>query len=412
MIIRRLRPLTPVLAAALSVPAACLVLGAGGDAPVTPAKGGATGKPDQRSFGQSLISAEGVDVPAVYIIPMKGQMGTDIHGSIYEEVIEDLNSHKPDVIIFVLDSSDHPDLMVPQVEDPRETRGFLMIEEYRDLVYTLRDKLPDVRRAIWVKDSVGFSSLLALSWEELYMSPTARLSGLRRVIDTTGADKWSDPDVRAKMSAAWTAFVKSFLEYGDRGMEIADAMLWPEQKLSASFKGREVMWSPTDAGEFVVDSDVKNTVEFRAKSAEDLLISSGTVESLDDLLFLMGYREYRLVDGQGEKLVDAYIDQWRKAFDQTKEWYADYQQHRGWAGGDEALKWLGRAKRDLEQIISTMKRYKAVGFRWQTDMGISMDKLEVEVEKIREEIQALKDGRRGGGGGNRSGGGMSGGGGG
>ncbi len=403
---RRLQPMTSVLAAALSLPAACLVLGAGGDAPGTPKKAGTAGELERGAYGKSLISATELEVPEVYLIPMKGQMGTDIHGSIYEEVIEDVNLHHPDVIIFVLDSKDYPDLMIPEVENPRETRGFLMIEEYRDLVYTLRDKLPDVRRAIWIKDSVGFSSLLALSWEELYMSPTARLSGLRRVIDTTGADKWSDPDVRAKMSAAWSGFVKSFLEYGHHGMDIADAMLWPERKLSASFKGREVLWSPTDEGEFVVDSDGENTVEFRAKSAEDLLISSGTVESLDDLLFLMGYREYRLIEGQGEKLVDDYIEQWRKAFDQTKEWYADYEQHRGWAGGTDALKWLGRAKRDLEQIISAMKRYKAVEFRWQTDMGRTIDQLEVEVERLREEIQSLKAGGRSSGYGGNKGGGM------
>ena len=92
--------------------------------------------------------------------------------------------------------------MLPEVEDPRETKGILLIAEYREIVSTIHDELGDIRQVMWVRDSVGFSSLLALSWPELYMTPTARLWGLRSVIDTTGADKWSNPDVRAKMSAA------------------------------------------------------------------------------------------------------------------------------------------------------------------------------------------------------------------
>ena len=353
-------------------------------------------------YGRTRPDNNDLDLPSIYLVPMRGQMGTDIHKSIYEEVVEDIKRVKPDVVVFELDSKDFPDLMIPQVEDPRDSRGFLMFEEYRELVNMLRDELSDIRQVMWVKDSVGFSSMIALSWEELYMTPEARLAGLRSVIDATGADKWSDPDVRAKMSAAISAFVKAHLEYGGYGMELADAMLWPEVVLSASFKGREVVWSLTDVGEFVVDNDDETTVWFKSKVAEDLLISDGTVENLDDLAFLLGYRDYREVGENGQGLVEDYIDRWQKVFEQTKEWYQDYQQHQGWAGGDETLQWLGRAKRDLEQIIKAMERYRAVEIRWQRDFGMSKFALEIQVEQMTEQIRALKRGRgatRGGGGG-------------
>ncbi len=343
---------------------------------------------------------------SIYVVPMKGQMGTDIHSSIYEKAIEDILDHEPDVVIFVLESSDYSDLLIPQVEDPRETRGMFMMEDFRKLVRLLKDELSDIRQVMWIKDSVGFSSMLALSWDELYMAPDARLSGLRRVIDTTGVDKLSDEDVRAKMSAYYTAFVKSFLEYGGYGSEIADAMLWPEYTLSASFKGREVIWSPNMQGEFVVDSDGDETVAFRAKTAEDLLISDGTVETLDDLVFLLGYREYRMIDGRGAAMVEKYVDRWRKVFKQTKDWYDEYNQYRGWASGEDAVKYLGRAKRNLERIIAAMRQYKAVEVRWKVDMGTTKMELEIEVEKLREQIRGLK--KRGGGyGGSNRGGGMA-----
>ena len=351
----------------------------------------------ETGYGRSRYDSDADDVPTVYVVPMKGQMGTDIQSEIYEKVVQDILLHDPDVIVFILDSSEYPDLMIPQVEDPRESRGILAIEDYRTLVSMLKSELADYRQVLWIKDSVGFSSMLALAWSELYMSPDARFSGLRSVIDRSGADGWSDDDIRAKMSAAWSAFVKSFLEYGDQSMELADAMLWPEKLLSASYRGREVVWSLNDLGEFVIDNDDEKTLTLRAKAAEDLLISDGTVESLDDLTFLLGYREYRELDG-AVSIVEDYVKKWRATYDKTEELWADYHQHRGWASGRDSRKYLSRAKRDLEQIIRAMARYKAVETRWQTDQGVTKLSLEIEVEKLREELRALRGSRSSGGG--------------
>ena len=375
---------------------------AGPAADVKRSSGRATTKPAEEQtgrYGRARPDNNDLDLPTIYVVPMRGQMGTDIHKSIYEKVVEDIKQVKPDVIVYELNSKDFPDLMIPQVEDPRDSRGFLMFEEYRELVNMLQDELAGIRQVMWVKDSVGYSSMIALSWEELYMSPEARLAGLRGVIDATGADKWSDADVRAKMSAAISAFVKAHLEYGGYGMELADAMLWPEVVLSASFQGREVEWSLTNVGEYVVDNDDETTVWFKSKVAEDLLISDGTVENLDDLAFLLGYREYREVGEIGQGHVDDHIERWQKVFAQTQEWYQDYQQHMGWASGSETLQWLGRAKRDLEQIISAMERYRAVEIRWQRDYGTTKFSLETQVEQMKEQIRALKGGRGMGGGG-------------
>ena len=366
--------------------------------------------PEARRYGHSRHEALGADVPTVYVVPIKGQMGTDIHPDIYEEVVEDIRARQPDVIIFVLDSSEYPDLLIP-VEDPRESRGVLIIDEYIELVRMLRSDLSHFRQVLWIKDSVGLSSMLALAFDEMYMAPDARFWGLEAVIDLTGAAAIADENVRAKMSAAWTGFVKSFVEYGDQDMAIADAMLWPEKKLSASFRGREVVWALNDLGEFVIDNDDQQTLSLRAKAAEDLLISDGTAETLDDLTFLLGYREYRMDEGGGTDLVDKYVDNWRKAYDKTKELWADYNQHIQWASGGETLKWIGRAKRDLVQIIRAMERYKAVEIRWRTDMGKDKFALEIEVEQMKERIRSLKGRRRGGGGGGARGGGGYGGGG-
>jgi hypothetical protein len=182
-------------------------------------------------------------------------------------------------------------------------------------------------------------------------------------------------------------------------------MLWPDTVLYASFKGREVLWSH-EGGEFVVDDDDEATVGFRSKVAEDLLISDGTVESLDDLAFLLGYREYNEVGASGQEIVNDYIDRWHKMFDKTKEWYQDYQQHMGWATGNETIRYLGRAKSDLERIIRAMDQYEAVEARWRRDFGMSKFQLEIQVEQMKEQLQALRAGRGGNVGGRGGGGGM------
>lgn len=351
------------------------------------------------AWGRSRGPADDERLPAFFIVPMRGQIGTDIHPSIYEEVAEDIREAKPDVIIFRMNCSDEDDLMIPLNEATEA--GLFMHHEFRELLHLFKDDLREFRQVMWVEDSIGFSSLIAMGWEELYMMPTGRLGGLRRV--SMQAEGWSDTDVAAKMMAAWTGIGKSFLEHGHYAMELGDAMMMPEKKLSASFRGREVVWSLTDAGEYLVDNDDEKTANFTAKLAEDLGISDGTVDNLDDLAFLLGYREYRVISEEEDSPATAYVEDWRRTFENTKTWWGDYFQHKGWASGDETLKWLGRAKNDVGKIIRAMNRYDAVEIRWRTDLGTRKIELEILVEQLKEQIRALKEsGRRGGFGGRRS----------
>ncbi len=362
--------------------------------------------PTQSRFGRVRPEDESLDLPGLYVIPMKGQLGTDIHPSIFEEVAKDIRAHQPDLLVFVMNCKDVDDLLIPLNEATEQ--GLFLLDEYREIVDLFRDELGDIPQVMWVEDSVGFSSLLAMAWERIYMTPTARLGGLAGVAKR--ADGWSDPDVAAKMMAAWTGIGRGFLENGGYHRYLADAMMRPEALLSASFEGREVVWSLDDAGEFLVDGDDEKTLGFRAKPAEDLLISDGTVDNLDDLAFLLGYREYEKIPGKGEEIVTNYKEQWRRVFDNTKVLWDDYLQHRGWAGGDEALKWLSKAKRDVQKIIRAMNRFEAVEIRWRTDRQTRKQELQILVETMTEEILALSRQRRGGGYGRGGGRGVGGGG--
>ena len=190
-------------------------------------------------------------------------------------------------------------------------------------------------------------------------------------------------------------------------------MMWAPNMLSASFKGREVVWSLNKLGEFIIDSDDERTANFRAEAAENLLISDGTADTLDDLALLLGFREYRVVDEQGKKVVDGYRKKWRAAYSDVVNWWSDYSQYMGWATGEDTLRYLSKAKRTIERIIKAMDRYPTVAARWRQEYGTSKLQLELLVEQLKQQIRDMRQQRGGGGGagggGRRGAGGMGGG---
>ncbi|MCZ6810544.1 MAG: hypothetical protein O7D97_00950 [Planctomycetota bacterium] len=354
-------------------------------------------EPEQPRYGRARPSSDAQNLPGLYLVPMKGQMGTDIHPDVYREMVDDIRRLNPDYLVLELQCQDTEDRLYTRWGE--EERGFdssTFLDSYRELVNLFRDELRDIPQVMWVHDSQGISSVIAMAWDELYMKPAARLGGIADVRKNFNV---SDEEVYAKFREAYMAWLKGFAEYGGYSLELIDAMVLPEFTLSASFKGREVVWALNDRGEFLVDDDDENTVDFRAKDAEDLAISDGTVETLDDLAFLLGYREYRVIEGEAEEIFDRYVKSWRRNSDNCKTWWADYQQHRGWASGDETLKWLGRAKIDVEKIIRAIDRYEAVKIRLQTELGLRRFDLVTIVEQLREQIRSLRQQQRGGRGG-------------
>lgn len=365
----------------------------------------ATGSLAQSTEQDAAENAASDEIPDVYFVPMRGQMGTDVHPTIYKDVVKDILAKKPDLIVYELNCADVNNIFYLNDDDPQEASQF-MLGEYRDLVKMLREDLRDIPQVMWVHDSVGFGSLMALAWPDMYMTSDARLSGLGKVLAPVMS--WRDPDVRAKMLAAWTGIGKGFIDQGGYDLVIGEAMMRPEKSLSCSFVGREVTWRPDNEGTWIIDDDPKRTATFTAQLAEDVGLCDGIADTRDDLMFLLGYREYREVADSGA-IVDRYIESWRRAYEQCFTWAEEYQDALGWARGEEAVKYLGQAKERLERILSQMIKYPAVEHRIRAATGITRTFVEIQIEQLREQIRALRSGGRnqglGGGGGASSGGG-------
>lgn len=375
-------------------------------------------------FGAELASND-ASLPGVYIIPMQGQMGTDVHASIYQDVVEEIHEAKPDLIVWALKCAD-TDQEFGQLDDPAET-GRIDLDHYRGLVNLLQDDpfLKNVQQVMWVHDSEGISSVVALAWPEMYMAPKARLQGLQQLFD--GIDQnVSDDDVKAKFIAGVVAMSNGFLQAGGHPTQLGEAMINPGHKLAASWHGREVWWTLNGEGDYVIDGSDEETALFTAKTAEDFGISDGTAETLDDLLMLLGYREYRLVDGPAERKLEEYQANWRRAYEQAQEALIDYATHLGWAGGNgrsgggigaggvgrggssgrgsgrgnsrndalrDRIKYLSQARNDMKKVVAAMKRYEAVEYRLALQ-GTQLIPSEIAIERLSERIRQLRETER------------------
>lgn len=332
---------------------------------------------------------------SVYIVPMgiedKGQFGLDIHPQVYEQIAKDITEKRPDIVVFVLNSADLSSVRYLG-DDPRML-GLFDDDGIRKMTRDLKEVIEKVgaESIMIVRDAVGYSVLLGLSWPNMYMTDSARLMGLERIQERTKAE---DPEVYAKFREAMIGICNGFLISGGYDPNIGMAMMREDKMLSATFKGREIVWSDDAKGTWVVDgSKEKITAHFNSEMAEDLGLSDGTVSDdgatmIEDLMYLRGTRNYERLPQDGEILVRQYIDGWRKGLEDCVKSYSNYQEALGEAQGKDEKKNLSKAKGILEKVLSILKKYPAVEMRLR-QQGISKLEIETELLTLKDRIRGL-----------------------
>lgn len=342
--------------------------------------------------------------PKVYVVSLagpeggSGQMGTDINMQLFERYIEDIKKTKPDIIVIDLFSADVNQNFYLQ-DDDRGEFGLGLIEDYRGMVKRFREDLGDIPQIMWVRDSVGFGSLLALAWECVYIRSDGRIMGLSRVGQMAGG--WEDADVASKMDRAIKGMANGFLEQGGYPLALGEAMMTPTESLSIKFEGRKVVWLPDASGVWIVDNSPEQVANFSAVLAEESGLAKGVADDLDDLMFLLGYREYEKLDN-GEKIGSSYVESWRKAFDRCRDWLRDAVETDGDSAG------LARRVSLLGNIVEAMKRYPAIEYKARIEGMPSRMEIELLIDNLKKEIARMKEAEKrnrgnGGGGGGRGG---------
>lgn len=341
--------------------------------------------------GASAGDTAAEKLPVVYTVPFVGQMGTDIHEDLVEAIIEDVQTVQPDLIVFRINSADIGTNKHLPTYDWKEA-GKYKFDEYRKMVEDLHNNLGHIDKVVWVEDCVGLSSLLAVAFNKIYMSEGARLYGLQSLHDITQG--WSDEDVREKMEEAREGGGRAFFELGGRGKYgriLGSAMMDPEAKLSANFVGREVIWLPNTDGIWIVDDSTEQVANFDAISALDTMLIQDTVGSIEDLVFVQGYREYEH-NTQGDEIAETYTKRWRTNYEKCKTTYEDYLADRGLGTSNDPRRVLMAKRKMLEDVVKIMKRYSAVERRMNDEFRISIDSLERQIETLKDQLRQLREG--------------------
>jgi len=342
----------------------------------------------------------GIANPKVYVFPLIGQMGTDISEPIFKKLIEDAKKQKPDIVVLKLKSADIDRINHLRNDNPVEFGLVNKMTEYRDMMKSVHDELSDIPQVMWVEDSVGVSGLAALAWDRMYMFSDARLGGLYQFKEMVEA-QWDDADVRSKMVAAWTGIMKGLTQLGNNPDILADALIFSERTLSVNFEGRGAKWINDTSGSWVVDSSADLPLNLSASVAEDILLSDGSADTLDDLMFLLGYREYTAIDS-GEKLGKQFTEDWRKAMKNIFTWMEEA------AETEDSVQGLGKRKSLYEKVVAAFKAYPFIeGRRECQQQGINRQAIEGAIDDIKKELQRLREAEKenGGAGGGGSGGG-------
>jgi alpha-ketoglutarate-dependent taurine dioxygenase len=351
-------------------------------------------------------TAEAPAGPRVYVAPFKGIWGLDIHPELCQRFVDDIKAKKPDLIVFTLDSQDLKEGFYT-AERNEDGTGFFDDDSQRRMLKLLDEELRGTPTMMWVQDSWGFSTLLALAFKDMYMKPGARLDGLGRIAERYSVE---DPQVLAKFREAVVAIANGFLEVGGYDIKIGEAMMRPELKLSASWKGRDLVWTQDADGTWVVDGSEKGVAAFTADTAEDLGLADGSASDLGELMFLRGYREYQLVPseqdpamGAGERIGADWTKAWNRAFDQAEQLWTEAQSKLGLDAG----KFTDLAKRNYEKIVDILEKNDAAYVKWRMTRHPDLNQLKDQIERWKQEQiarnKAKKDNQGGGGGSNRRG---------
>jgi len=340
--------------------------------PVAPAK--AAAKPAEAAPAAAPAG------PRVYVAPFKGIWGLDIHPELCQKFVDDIKAKKPDLVVFTLNSADFEQGFY-QNERNDEGFGFFDDDAQRRMLKLLVEELSELPAIMWVEDSWGFSTLLAFAFKDMYMMPKARLDGLGRISERYGVE---DPQVRAKFREAVVAIANGFFEVGGYDIMIGRAMMRPELKLSASWKGRDLVWFPNADGTWLVDGSEKAFAGFKADVAVDLGLAKAEASDLDELMFLQGFPEYRLVKsdrdpelGAGKAIGDAWIKEWNRAFNEAEEKWKEAQLKLQLDAG----KYTDLAKRNYEQIVVILERNDAAYTKWRMTRHPDLNQLKDQIEE-------------------------------
>lgn len=337
-----------------------------------------------------------------YTMELSGHFGWDISQTPIRECMREAIKGGADYVIVIMnnDWSQGP----KELSEDRKPEDAAFDELFRaedmDDIFSseLRnyDKPPKV--IFWVKRAMGGGAFLPLVCPTMYFSSDGKLGGignLTRLFGGTG-----DEVVRQKQYSLRLKHAEGIANTGGYSIQLLRAMAIPELVLTVAYpNGDPVFYErmPEGPGEFLLTDDGQgenadtpkaleagegnDVLTLTAKLAQDLRISKGTVDDLDQLKFELGISRNGVeVKNRAKQIMES----WSKGLEQAMR---DLRRLRNDAnaiqiGGDfpQRTKARGQRKQILQKMQGILKKYGEV-FGEETRLGMD-SQLQQEIDQL------------------------------
>jgi hypothetical protein len=337
--------------------------------------------------------------PRVYHFTLEGDFGRDITSSPLSRAFEQAVSASPDVIIIEMDA--------------RSRGGFdgLFGARIEQMTPMIERAMADGQRVVfWIDEAIGGAAFLPFVSPEIYFKDDGRLGGVGTLQDfDIGNKRVNEKQISLRLGHAEglaitggyapeliraMARMDYWLAYRIRGGQIEFLQREPSQQdisdgwilLSDDGKGTN-----KDKMEDVVRGRGNDVLNLNAETAVQLQVSDGTADTLDDLVFLLGYgREYVELGEESQKG----LKDWSERIDRAEETLGRLMQDIQAAGGtgvrpgrdNDPRRAIGEQIRRYEQARSILGQYEEVF----DPTGAQRSQIDVAIAELRLVLQRIR----------------------
>lgn len=337
-----------------------------------------------------------------YTMELSGRFGWDISQTPIRDCMKEAAKGGAEYIIVIMNNDWSMGPKELGLERSPEEAAFdeLFRAEDMDDIFSseLRTYEKPPKVVFWVNRAMGGAAFLPLVCPTMYFKSDGKLGGIGNLTTMFGGT--GDEVVRQKQYSLRLKHAEGIANTGGYPVELVRAMAIPEFVLTVAYPNGEPVYyerMPEGPGEFLLTDDAKegsqdtakalesgegnDVLTLTAKLAQDLRVSKGTVDDIDQLKFELGISRTGVeVKSRAKQIMEG----WSKGLEQGMR---DLRRLRGDAdaiqiGGDfqQRTKARGQRKQILQRMQGILKKYGEV-FGEERRLGMDSD-LQREIDLL------------------------------
>jgi len=325
------------------------------------------------------------DKKKVYTIELTGEFGQDISQTPIRDAVKDAQKNDVDMIIVVIDNDWSQKQGGVKVDIEDDAGAFDQLFRAEPIAKIFIDEIPkewtrQPEVIFWVKKAMGGAAFLPFSCKNIYFHSEGKMGGIGHLSSMFGST--GDLVVREKQFSLRLGHAEGMAIQGGYEPRLILAMARDEYVLSYKIEGGKPVYfnrMPQGPDEFLLTDDGdeqsgraddiqalargegNDVLTINADLAFKLLVSKGTVDTMDDLVYKLGLsRNSDMVKGKSAQIMKGWRDGLESAKKQLRKLQNDLQEVAVAPPGEYPQRTQARGKRRsiAEQMQAIEKKYE------------------------------------------------------